>query len=95
MKNIPLSRTRLIHETDDLSDEAALLDNLGMMLDRAAALAATLEQIDPGSDSVMMNHGDQHPFRLTAYAIWLELQDAKAYLDAFGKAEPKKMRAVS
>ncbi len=90
MKSLPLSPQRL--PEPDMSAPSALADNVGAILDRAAALAELLEQVDPASDSIM--HDGRHPFTETARALWLEIQDAKTYLAAH-LAQGAKLKEVA
>jgi hypothetical protein len=83
MNQLPLSPSRLSNH--DESMPGAIYDNLGAILDRAAALAAMIHRTDPATDEILIDPEGgigSHPINKTAYALWLELQDAKAYLRA-------------
>lgn len=91
MKTLPLSPCRLLDSK--VSALGSLQDNMFSFLERAAALAAVLEQIDPASDSFMRNK-DRHPVNVTAHALWLDIQDAKTYLEAWAAAQSRAKEAA-
>jgi hypothetical protein len=81
---LPLSPSRLSNH--DESMPGAIYDNLGAILDRASALAAMIHRTDPATDEILLDppvdRVGSHPINKTAFALWLEIQDAKAYLRA-------------
>jgi hypothetical protein len=91
MKTLPLSPCRLLDPNVNAIEYnlGALQDNMFSFLERAAALAAVLEQIDPASDAFLRNKDDPHPVNSTARTLWLDLQDARTYLEAWAAAQKR------
>jgi hypothetical protein len=80
----------LSFKDDGTTSPIDLRDDLGAILERAAALAAMLYKSEPAIHE--LDKG-RHPVNETAYALWLEIQDAKtclsAYYDALWPTMPK------
>jgi hypothetical protein len=80
----------LSFKEDGTNSPIDLRDDLDAILERAAGLAAMLYKAEPAIHE--LDKG-RHPVNETAYALWLEIQDAKtclsAYYDALWPKKPK------
>lgn len=86
-RNLPLSPRRII---SDMDMSGSLMDNMNGFLDRAAAIAAMIDNTDPRNDG-----RDRHPIQDAAQALWLEIQDAKTFLQAYDHQQHLELRAAA